>query len=165
MRSPKRADGATHFELFAAINRGQAQAVVLTVFGVEDLAVFPHVFALGFFGAPNDLQAQDGFVLAVIGAFVVAADIARIDPATGTVVGGVMAVPVLGPLLVGTFVRSPVVNDWRVGLLVDAGVQLVGLSLLILGCVLDAGGAGTEIRLSETASVRFGEAGLVQFRF
>src|SRR5260221_11650511 len=60
------ADGAAHLELGAAFDGRQAQRVGLAVFGVEDLAAFPDVLALGLLGAANDLQPLERLALAVV---------------------------------------------------------------------------------------------------
>src|SRR3990167_6199630 len=70
LRAAERADRAPHFELLAALDGGHAQGVVAAVLGVENLAAFPHLFAVSLLGTPDDLQAQDGLALAVIRAFV-----------------------------------------------------------------------------------------------
>ncbi len=101
------------------------------------------------------------YLASVLGAFVVAADIGRHDLVVAAIVGGTTTLPVLGPVLVGNSVRSETVNALRAGFFIDAGVQLVGLSLLILGLVLDR----TEVKLSDSTSVNFLENGLVQLRF
>ncbi|MEY4978872.1 MAG: hypothetical protein RLZZ352_1142 [Pseudomonadota bacterium] len=50
----ERADVAAHLQLFAAVQRGHAQGVFLAVFGVQNLAVFPHAVVGLRAGSAND---------------------------------------------------------------------------------------------------------------
>src|SRR5450830_2067026 len=68
--SIEKRDVAAHLKLLAVFDRRQAQGVVLAVVRVEDLAAFPNLLAICFFGATDDLQPQHRLVFALIGTLV-----------------------------------------------------------------------------------------------
>ncbi len=122
-------------------------------------------------GGPKLLAISGGVVFglsylaSLIGGLAVGTDVGRRDSTLGILLGGTMAVPVLGPAFVASMVQAPSVNDLRALYFIDAGVQLVGLSMLVIGLVLHHQGASPVVQLTPTASLHFGEGGLVRLRF